>query len=132
MVYPHMFYLGGASRAWKPEKIIPPLPAASTQKDSRQLEPDKVYVYDLKEDKNFLIPASNEAQISWFPTSKHIFLAQSDKISIVEYDDTNSTDVYTGPFENTFAFPFPSGTKILVLTSIGKDTPSNLYAISLR
>ena len=115
-----------------PEEIIPPLPAASTQKESRQLESDKVYVYNLKEDRNFEIPVASETQISWFPTSKHIFLAQSDKISIVEYDGTNWIDVYTGPFENTFAFPFPSGTKILVLTSIGKDTPPNLYAISLR
>jgi dipeptidyl aminopeptidase/acylaminoacyl peptidase len=115
-----------------PEEIISPLPAASTQSESRQIEPGKVYVYDLKEDKNFEIPIASETRITWFPTSKHIFLAQSDKISIVEYDGTNSTDVYTGPFENTFAFPFPSGTKILVLTSIGKNTPPNLYAISLR
>lgn len=115
-----------------PEEIIPPLPAASTQKESREIEPNKVYVYDLKEDKNFLIPVAGETQITWFPTSKHIFLVQNDKITIVEYDGTNSTDVYTGPSENTFTFPFPSGNRILVLTSIGKDTPPNLYAISLR
>lgn len=114
------------------EEIISPLPAASTQKESREIEPGKVYVYDLKEDKNFLIPVASETKITWFPTSKHIFLVQNDKITVVEYDGTNSTDVYTGPFENAFAFPFPSGNRILVLTSIGKDTPSNLYAISLR
>lgn len=126
-----IFYTATAS-ASIPDKIIPPLPAASTQKESRQLKPDKIYVYDLKEDRNFLIPVASETQISWFPTSKHIFIVQGDKISIVEYDGTNWVDVYTGPFENTFAMPFPSGTRILVLTSIGKDTPSNLYAISLR
>lgn len=115
-----------------PQKLIPPLPAASTQKESRELEPGKLYVYDLKEDRNFAITAPAESQTSWFSTSKHIFVVQNDKISIAEYDNTNWIDVYTGPFENTFAFPFASGTQILVLTSIGQNTPSNLYAISLR
>ena len=70
--------------------------------------------------------------LRWFPTSKHIFLVQKDKISIIEYDGVNLVDVYSGPFENSFAFPFPAGNRLLVLTSIGKDTPPNLYAISLR
>jgi hypothetical protein len=39
-----------------PEKLIPPVLAASTQEESRKLTANKVYVYDLKEDKNFLIP----------------------------------------------------------------------------
>ena len=126
-----ILYTATASAAI-PEKIIPPLAAASTQPESRDLEAGKIYIYDLKEDKNFLIPVSDKNQISWFPTSKHIFVVQNDKISIVEYDATNWTNVYTGPFENSFAFPFPSETKILILTSIGKDTPLNLYAITLR
>jgi hypothetical protein len=123
-----------------PQGIIPPLPASNTQPESRSLEPGKIYVYDLKEDKNFLI-GNYSPEASWFPTSKHIFLVQKDKqslmpggnkISIVEYDGTNLVDVYSGPFENSFAFPFPAGNRLLVLTSIGKDTPPNLYAISLR
>lgn len=139
-----------------PQEIIPPLPASSTQLETRQIEPDKIYVYDLKEDKNFLIPSPKKTQIiggwqlkeilkeeqkeidaqppkaSWFPTSKHIFLVQKDKITIIEYDGTNQVDVYSGPFEGFFAFPFPAGNRLLVLTSIGQDTPANLYAITLR
>lgn len=38
-----------------PPNLIPPLPASSTQPEVRQLEPNQVYVYDLIEDKNFLI-----------------------------------------------------------------------------
>ncbi len=114
-----------------PQDIISPLPASSTQPESRNLEPGKVYVYDLKEDKNFSI-GNYSSKANWFPTSKHIFLVQKDKISIIEYDGTNLVDVYSGPFENSFAFPFPAGNRLLVLTSIGKDTPPNLYAISLR
>jgi len=133
-----ILYMATASAAI-PDKIIPPLPAASTQPETRQIEVDQKYVYDLKEDRNFLIskpesPPADRAgsQVSWFPTSRHLFVVQDDEINLVEYDNQNWTAVYTGPFENSFAFPFPSGNKILILTSIGKDTPPNLYAISLR
>ena len=120
-----------------PSGIIPPPPAASTQTEEREIKPGRIYVYDLKEDKNFFIgevpsPQSQVPSYSWFPTSKHIFIVQKDKISIKEYDGTNETVVWSGPFENSFAFPFPAGNRILILTSIGKDTPPNLYAVSLR
>lgn len=38
-----------------PEGLIPPLPASNTQPEDRDLEPGGVYVYDTKEDRNFLI-----------------------------------------------------------------------------
>ena len=115
-----------------PKELIPPLPGASTQTEQRELQPGKTYVYDLKEDRNFAIDLPEEAKISWFPTSKHLFLVQKDKISIKEYDNTNEVNVYSGPFENSFAFTFPSGNRLLVLTSLSKDTPPNLYSITLR
>ncbi len=116
-----------------PEELIPPLPSINTQPESRNLESGKIYVYDIKEDKNFFIMAKEETKkIAWFPTSKHIFLVQPEKITILEYDSTNWIDVYAGPFEDSFAFPFPSGDRIIVLTTLAKDTPPNLYAISLR
>lgn len=116
-----------------PEELIPLFPAASTQSESRNLESGKIYVYDVKEDKNFYIMDEDEAKkFAWFPTSKHIFLVQEEKITILEYDGTNWIDVYTGPFENSFAYSFPAGNRILVLTALGKETPPNLYAISLR
>ncbi len=120
-----------------PEKLISPVPAANSQPESRDLEPGKIYVYDIKEDKNFYIidaPTTQNSQptLSWFPTSRHLFLVEEDKIVIMEYDGTNRAEVYTGPFEKSFAFPFPSGNKLLILTSLGRDTPPNLYAINLR
>ena len=115
------------------EEIIPPLPAANSQPESRDLEPGKIYVYDFKEDKNFYLMDKDEAKtLSWFPTSRHLFLVQAEKITILEYDNTNWIDVYSGPFENSFAHPFPAGNKILILTTLGKETPPNLYAINLR
>ncbi len=116
-----------------PEELITPVPAANSQPESRNLEPKKIYVYDLKEDRNFYIMDQEEGKtLTWFPTSRHLFLVEKDKIVIMEYDCTNQADVYTGPFENSFAFPFPSGNKLLILTSLGKETPPNLYAINLR
>lgn len=116
-----------------PEKLIPPLPAASTQTENRNLESGKIYVYDIKEDRNFFLMDKDKTKnLAWFPTSKHIFLVQQEKITILEYDGTNWVDVYSGPFENSFAYSFPAGNRILVLTSLSKDTPPNLYAISLR
>ncbi len=117
--------------------LLPPFPGASTQTQTRDIEPGKIYAYDIKEDRNFFImeaPKNEEIfpKISWFPTSKNLFIVQDDRISIMEYDETNFTDVYSGPFENSFAFPFPSGSKILVLTTLSKETPHNLYSISLR
>ncbi|MBM3205428.1 PEGA domain-containing protein [Candidatus Shapirobacteria bacterium] len=115
-----------------PKELIPPLPGASSQKEARDIEKGKIYVYDFKEDRNFYLMDEQDKKVSWFPTSRHIFLVQNDKISIIEYDGTNQVDLYSGPFENSFAFPFSSGNKILVLTSLSKETPPNLYSISLR
>lgn len=130
-----IFYTATAS-ASIPEKLVTPLPTTNSQPEARDLETDKVYVYDLKEDKNFYLMAEPEETetkvLQWFPTSKHLFLVQSDKITILEYDNTNWVDVYSGPFEDRFAFPFPTGNKILILTALSQETPPNLYAISLK
>ena len=129
------------------KEIIPPLPGASTQPEQRDLEPGKIYIYDFKEDRNFALDLPEETKIignwqikekndnpkiTWFPTSKHLFLIQKDKISIMEYDNTNHLDLYSGPFEDSFAFTFPSGNRLLILTSLSKDAPPNLYSITLR
>lgn len=118
------------------DNLIPSIPAASTQKQERTLKPGQTYVYDIKEDRNFLITETGQKTeglvLSWFPTSKHLIQVEKDKITIMEYDGTNRTVVYFGPYEFPFAFPFPSGNKILILTALGKDQPFNLYAVSLR
>jgi len=132
-----IYYTATAS-ASIPEEIIPPLPSANDQPESRQIEANKVYVYDFKEDRNFYVceaPKSSPAAptfVSWFPTSRHLFLVQEDKAYITEYDGTNKMIVYSGDFQDSFAAPFPDSNRILVLTSIGKDSPLNLYAVWIR
>jgi len=70
--------------------------------------------------------------LQWFPDSKHILFAKDQQIHIMEYDGTNNTVVYSGPFREDFVYPWPDGSKILVLTSFSPDSPMNLYAIELR
>ena len=119
-----------------PKNIISPLPASNTQPEERQIEPNRAYVYDLKEDKNFFIlekqPEDKFPVFSWFSTSNHIFIVQTDQVELVEYDGDNKIAAYSGQFENSFAFPFPDGKRILILTNISRNAPSNLYAVSLR
>ncbi len=121
-----------------PDEIIPPLPSTNSQPEHRQIEPGKVYVYDLKEDKNFLVSEAAKSSktapeyLSWFPTSQHIFMIDQGKIFVMEYDSTTKMAVYSADFSDSFAAPFPDSNRIVVLTSIGKDSPTNLYAISIR
>lgn len=49
-----MFYTASA-QVTIPDDLIPKLPASSTQQQERQLDPGGIYVYDLKEDRNFRI-----------------------------------------------------------------------------
>lgn len=51
----HRLLYQAAGNLELPSELIPPLPASSTQPETRQLEKGNWYVYDLKEDRNFLL-----------------------------------------------------------------------------
>ncbi|MDZ7586982.1 MAG: PEGA domain-containing protein [Patescibacteria group bacterium] len=117
------------------ENLIPSLPATSTQPETRQLEPGNYYIYDLEEDKNFLISLfSQDAPVIWYPDSNHVIMVEEKKIIIAEYDSTNHHTVYAGPFANNFIFPWPNGSSLIILTSLngGSQLPPNLYSINLK
>jgi len=138
-----------------PEELIPSLPASSTQPETRQLEPGGIYIYDLKEDKNFQLGQTEVKPVSsltaleqlttryyplslqntqWYPDSSHVIIVNDDKITIAEYDNTNHQTVYAGPFSTNFAFPWPNGSRLLILASLngGTNQPPNLYSINLK
>lgn len=71
-------------------------------------------------------------QLQWFPDSKHLLYIDENHIQIKEYDDTNDTTVYSGPFLSDFIHPWPDGSKLVILTSFSPDTAPNLYAIELK
>lgn len=70
--------------------------------------------------------------LQWFPNSKHLIYVADDSIKIMEYDTTNQTTLYSGPFSDNFVYPWPNGDRLIILTSFSPDTPQNLYALELK
>lgn len=143
------------SSAIIPEKLISSIPGSSTQSQERNLKTNQNYIYDIKEDRNFQVlkdqscmignssiptPTSTTKEqlpsciLRWFPSSKHLLSLTKDKVMILEYEDTNPTVVYGGSYQFPFAFPYPAGNKLLILTTLSttSDSSANLYAVSLR
>ncbi|MBU1327041.1 PEGA domain-containing protein [Patescibacteria group bacterium] len=145
-----------------PRIISPPLIGTNATEEQRAIEPGTIYVYDAKEDKNYAVMKKTElpppsptpakkassqpksavlpstlqsaTALHWFPTSRHLVLTLPGKIDIMEYDRTNWTTVYSGPFEDGFIAPWPSGSRITVLTNLNPNatTLPNLYTVNLR
>lgn len=72
--------------------------------------------------------------IQWLPDSKHLLGLHGDTLYVKEYDGTNENTLYGGQFNETFVYPWPNGSKIILLTRFSQaiDNPTNLYAITLR
>lgn len=186
-----------------PSGIIPDLPSESTQPETRDIKKGDMYIYDIKEDRNYkinqtvlnvplrlpkqkddgkdgsngldskdgsiywneristwflpnltgklelpMVPEQLLVQtieflrskyspiwsenIQWFPTSNHLIEINDNKISIQEYDNTNSVAVYSGPFSDNFTYPWPNGDKLVILSSLNTNSPANLYSINLK
>ena len=116
-----------------PQNIITPPPAQSTQQQHRDIKSQNYYVYDLKDDTNFLIgPSLDIHQPQWLPGSTNIIYNQSDKIKVVEYDSTNLKTVFAGKFDQNAIYVSADGNKIITLTSAYHSAPENLYAITIR
>jgi dipeptidyl aminopeptidase/acylaminoacyl peptidase len=129
-----------------PQDLVKPMPGASTQKQERDIKPYRTYVYDIKEDRNFLIDENSQdllieggvdvnvkRRLSWFPTSKHLILAQEQQIVIMDYDGTNRQVVFSGAYASPFALPTLSTDRLIILTNLGANSnPPNLYSLTLR
>lgn len=124
-----------------PLVINPPLIGISSTPEVRSLKKGEIYVYDIKEDRNYKIldslpiitEANSPLSIMFYPDSKHLVYIHGGKIDIMEYDAANQTTVYAGPFVDSFVFPWPDATKLVILTNLGNPniTP-NLYTIGLK
>lgn len=123
--------------------IEPPLIGTNSTPEVREIKEGSVYVYDIREDKNFKIldimpeHASqdfiNTFPLNWFADSKHLLFVAEKKIDIMDYDGQNKTTIYAGPFTDNYVFSWPDGSKILMLTNLGNPTIfPNLYTIGLK
>lgn len=132
----NMVLYTASSSANLPQDLIRQLPGSSTQRQSRNIEGGHIYVYDIKEDRNFLIsdgPGNGSSAIRWMLDSHHLLLAQDGQVNVIDYDSTNKVTVYSGSYVAPFAFPFTNTTKVLILTNLGGfSTTSNLYTLTVK
>lgn len=68
----------------------------------------------------------------WFPDSKHLIYTTDNQIHIMEYDGANDSVVYSGPFADDFVYPWPDGSRLIIITKFSPSTPLNLYAVELK
>jgi len=122
-----------SSSAQIPDNLIKPIPGASTQKQERNIKQGKTYIYDIKEDRNFLVESHpKDKKVSWFATSNHVLIAEEGRVYISDYDGTNKIAVYEGAYNGPDAFPTLNKDRILILTNLGSISTPNLYSISLN
>ena len=117
-----------------PIVIKPRLVGANSTPEVRSIEQGSIYVYDIKEDRNYKMdPVNFKGSYSWFTNSKHIIFVKNKELHIMDFDGLNDTVVFAGPFVKEYLFPWPDATKIVILTNLGNSniTP-NLYTISLK
>ncbi|MBI2021366.1 PEGA domain-containing protein [Candidatus Daviesbacteria bacterium] len=106
---------------------------------------DGLKVSDLDEQKSFDIPKANF--YSWLPDSLHIILIDTEdkkdkaengirlaKISIVESDGTNKSEIYVGNLDPESVFAWLDSSRLIVVSSLPTPTASqpNLYGINLK
>jgi len=130
--------------------LIPQLPGSSSQKENREVKNGNTYVYDIIEDRNFLISelpvhlhswsdyslnpkAVAKSALSWYFSTRHVILAEEGKITIMDYDGTNSQVIYSGVYVVPYAFPTSSLDRLLILTSLGANSlETNLYSLNIK
>ena len=144
------------SAATIPLIIEPALIGTNPTEETRSIEPKKLYVYDSREDKNYFLldrselppnpPRADRADtpvlpsyaqpsaIGWFPTNKHLLLTLPGKIDVMEYDRTNWTTIYAGPFVEGFVAPWPNSSRLVIVTNLNPSAGvlPNLYTVNLR
>ena len=122
------------------------IPSLNSTQDQRKLNEGSVYVYDIKEDKNYRIFDSGRTGVDasnlkkdevaphyyWHADDRHIVAAQDKKVKISEYDGGNLTTVFDGPFLDSLVIPWPDGSSIAIVSRLSSDSPYNLYRIGLQ
>lgn len=157
-----------------PTVINPPLFGTNPTREARTIAPGNFYVYDSKEDKNYLVISQNvsspspspkpalpqrdtiaspSGQVSviqtrqekldrfskqfpleWYASSRHLAYIDGNHITMMEYDGTNKTVIYGGPFSPNFLAAWPGGGKVVILTTLNAAALNqpNLYLVNLR
>ncbi len=115
--------------------INPPLIASNQTPEVRMLTKNSFYVYDQKEDKNFLIDGDKIKQggVAWYTDSKHFVFKDDKQIVLLNYDGKNRQIVYSGPISGDF-FAVNSDGNVEILANLNPQSNKypDLYQIGLR
>jgi hypothetical protein len=144
-----------------PQVIKPALIGTNSTEEQRTIKPGNIYVYDGKEDKNYFlldkkeipvpkptptplrgakaqaavsVSVTAETALHWFPTNRHLLLTLPGKVDVMEFDRTNWTTIYSGPFVDGFVAPWSNGSRVIIMTNLNGDATKlpNLYTVNLR
>jgi len=127
-----IFYLAQSDNQI-PDQIITPPPAQSTQTQSRDIKKGNYYVYDTKDDTNFLIGNNSALQNPiWLPNSNNLIFVENKNLKVIEYDGTNKQVLFASNFDPNCVYPWIDGSKIVILTSPYESAVKNLYSISIK
>lgn len=110
------------------------IPAPKQQIPNSKLQIPTIKTKSTAENSKLKIENYPETAIHWFPTSKHLLLTLPGKIDVMEFDRTNWTTIYSGPFVDGFVAPWSNGSRIIIMTNLNGDatTLPNLYTVNLR
>lgn len=120
--------------------------------ERRDLEKGALYVYNIVEDFNTRVLAPMDTvctigepncncdeftkcppPLTWFPDSSHLLYVHDNKITVIEDDGSNMMTLYAGPFIDHYVFPWPDGSKLVILTNLNNNAvPPTLYSIGLK
>ncbi len=120
--------------------------------ERRDLEEGAMYVYNIKEDINTRLVEPQDkvctdkssdctcepfvkcvSPLTWFPDSSHILYVNNKQIQVIEDDGSNLTTLYAGPFVEDYVYPWPDGSKIVMLTNFNNmGVAPTLYSIGLK
>lgn len=89
-------------------------------------------VYDLEEKKEHPLPTAKA--LYWLPDSLHIIVVDEGTVSVMDFDGTNKAVIYAGKFEDSFVFPWPDSSRLVIISSFPTPTASepNFYGINLK
>jgi hypothetical protein len=137
------------------------LPNINSTPETRSLKANQIYVFDLKEGTNYLLPFAFEGQtisdlaepstldvittinsqtnsnfttnLQWYPNSNQLIHTQEDKVEVIDYDGLNQLTIIEAQIMETFSAPSPNGNHLIILTNLNqKIDQQNLISLDLK
>jgi hypothetical protein len=117
-----------------PAIISPPMVGVNSTPETRGIKPKTIYVYDVKEDRNYVIGDASALTLQWLPSSRQLLAIGKTAIDVFDWDGTNRKTVYAGPFLEGFAVPWTNAGKLVILTNLNASASAipNLYAVNIK